>query len=440
MQVADLSQNERVRKLIAMARELSTARTPLDSLTAFATYYWPLNPIDLMISLSTRDLDAGRYRVTRNINVEEVLAGRLVASRSEPWRHRDVIPVHTGGVLGAWIADGRPKLIREMDVPDDPVLGDALRHQRSALVVPVYHEGEPVYWTLQLRRRADAFTPEEVERAMIVSNLVGGNNTRLLLVSEVKSLNDKLRGQLEEVARVQRSLLPRANPDIPGVEIATSYLTSDEAGGDYYDFFPFPEGTWGMLIADVSGHGPAAATIMAMLRGILHAYGGPDLGPDAVLRYANARLTEAGIEGSFVTAFFGVYDPRDASFTYARAGHNPPLLKDGTDGAVTTLNGAGSLPLGILDDLPMERERIVLKPMDTVVLYTDGITEAMNASREMFGPERLEAALTRCTGQPDCVVDTVHSALFEHTHARTRVDDQTLVALRFRGTDAAPRT
>jgi sigma-B regulation protein RsbU (phosphoserine phosphatase) len=266
-----------------------------------------------------------------------------------------------------------------------------------------------------------------------VGNLVGGNNTRLILVNEIKALNARLTLQLEEVARVQRSLLPRSLPEIPGLEIATSYLTSDQAGGDYYDFFRFEGGTWGLLIADVAGHGPAAATVMAMLHAILHCYAGPDRSPEGVLAFANARLVEAGIEGNFVTAFFAVFDPRSGGLRFARAGHNPPILKDGATGAVRFLDGEGGLPLGVMDKLALRSASVRLAPMDTLVLYTDGITEAMGPGKEMFGPHRLDEALTLCTGQPDCVVDSVHAALYRHTGSRTRADDQTLVALHFHG-------
>ncbi len=416
-----------------MLRAVSLADTPVKTMTALATYYWHLRPVGYMISLSTRDLEPGQYRVTREINVEEVVAGRQVPVPTEPWRNRDAIPVHTGGIIAQWIADGQPKLIRGLRVEGDPVVGDALAPFRTALVYPLYHQGRPIYWNMQFVRAEDGFSKSDIEQTMIVGNLIGGNNTRLLLVEEIKSLNQRLTAQLEEVAQVQASLLPKEKPDIPGLELATSYLTSDRAGGDYYDFLRFPDGRWGILIADVSGHGPAAATIMAMLRGILHCYESPEPSPDAVLRFANARLVEAGIEGSFVTAFFAVYDPASATISYARAGHNPPLLKDGRTGDVRTLDGVGALPLGITDPIDLQCERIALRPNDTLILYTDGITEARHGSGEMFGTDRLDRALIKCSGQPDCVVDSIHAALYEHTGDRGRADDQTIVALRYVG-------
>jgi len=229
---------------------------------------------------------------------------------------------------------------------------------------------------------------------------------------------------------VQQALLPREIPKIPGLKIATSYLTSDEAGGDYYDFFPAPNGTWGVVIADVAGHGAAAATVMAMLHAILHGYRGPDFAPDAVLRYANSRLEACRIESTFVTAFFGVYDPATGRLEYARAGHNPPRLKQRDGGGVRAVDGAHGLPLGITRDYEMRSGSLDLRVGDTLVLYTDGITEAFSAEREQFGIHRLDGALVGCSGEPDCVVDSVHKALYKHTRSLAREDDQTIVAIR----------
>ncbi|MCC6662023.1 MAG: PP2C family protein-serine/threonine phosphatase [Phycisphaerales bacterium] len=442
MRLDDFRDNPRIQTFVAMLRDLSLARTPAEALSAWAEGYWRTHPVDLMLSVSTRDLEPGRYRITRNIRVAERLASGERMSWPPP-TPRDQLAVHSGGFIGAMIADGRPKLLNQMAVREDPVLGGQLAGMGSAAVIPLYHEGKPIYWNIPMMRDPEALTAATMERSLVVANLVGGNNTRLQLVEEVRRLNSRLTEQLEDVARVQRSLLPKRLPDIPGLALATSYLTSDQAGGDYYDFFPLAGGRWGILIADVAGHGAAAATIMAMLRGILHTYvhqsGRVPDGPDAVMRYANARLVEADLEGSFVTAFFAVFDPDSATLSCARCGHNPPLLKPGDGGPVRPLDGAGSLPLGVLGDAEIHAEELRLSQRDTVVLYTDGITEAMDrpgtlgAGGEMFGMERLEAALNGCSGEPDCVVDSVHAALFKHTGSLTRTDDQTLVALRYTG-------
>jgi phosphoserine phosphatase RsbU/P len=438
VRIVELESNPRILILEGLLRELSVAQQPYEVLYAFARRYWQLQPIDYMLSLSVKGLPpGGGYRITRKIDVQGVLRGE------SPPQHTALplkdLPVHTGGLIGEMIDGGRPRLIYDLRLADDPVLGDLVKDMRSAVFLPLFEDGEPRYWSIQFRRNPEGFTVQELEQAAIISNLVGGTNTRLMLMQQVNKLNQALQQQFEDVAKVQRSLLPRRIPDVRGLQIATSYLTSDQAGGDYYDFFPFEDGTWGFLIADVSGHGAAAATIMAMFHGILHAYTGAGgrsgdvRSPDVVLRYANRKLYEAGLEGNFVTAFFAVYDPERAMLTYARSGHNPPLLKDGASGEVVHLEGEGAPPLGLFEPYEITCTQVKLKRMDTVILYTDGITEAFSASREMFGPARLDAALTRCNGSPDCVVDSVHTALYQHTGTMTRADDQTLVALRYVG-------
>ncbi len=419
-----------------MVREISTAVTPLQVFSAFAEHYWVLRPMDYMISLSTKDLPESTpppYRITREFNLESIRAANIAPASVEHWRKRELIPVHSGGFLGECVALKRPQIIHELNLRNDRVLGNRLAGMGSACVMPLYDEGEPRYWNIQFRKDPYAFTVDELEQGVLVANLAGGNNTRLILVEEVRKLNAALKQQFEEVARVQRSLLPSQTPDIPGLEIATSYLTSDQAGGDYFDFLKFPDGTWGVIIADVSGHGAAAATVMAMFHGILHSYSGETTEPDAVLRWANTRLFAAGIEGTFITAFLGIYDPRNARIRYARSGHNPPLIKSGQTGQVRILDDQGALPLGVFDPYEITCETIDLRPNDTLILYTDGITEAFDGARTMFGEARLRDALDHCSGAPDCVVDSVHGALFKHTGTMSRADDQTLVAIRYTG-------
>lgn len=436
MKFLDLSDNSRIRTLLTMVRDISTAVTPTQVFSAFADHYWVLRPMDYMISLSTKDLpDQPPYpfRITREYNLERIRDTSIAPAREDHWRRRDLIPVHSGGLLSEIVAMKRPQIIHDLFLKNDPVLGNRIANMGSACVMPLYDEGEPRYWNIQFRKEASAFTVEELEQGVLVANLAGGNNTRLILVEEVRKLNAALKQQFEEVARVQRSLLPSKTPDIPGLEIATSYLTSDQAGGDYFDFLKFQDGTWGVIIADVSGHGAAAATVMAMFHGILHSYCGETTEPDAVLRWANTRLFEAGIEGTFITAFLGIYDPRTARIRYARSGHNPPLLKSGQSGHVRILDDLGALPLGVFDPYEITCETVELRPNDTLILYTDGITEAFDSTRTMFGEDRLRESLDRCSGAPDCVVDSVHGALFKHTGSMSRADDQTLVAIRYLG-------
>jgi len=141
------------------------------------------------------------------------------------------------------------------------------------------------------------------------------------------------------------------------------------------------------------------------------------------------RLYEAGLEGNFVTAFFAVFDPLTGTLTYARAGHNPPLLKNaGTGGAVRRVDDVGGVPLGVIDHAEYETGRLTLQRGQTLVLYTDGIVEAMDPRRQMFGVEGIERALEQCTGEPECVINSLRVALREHEAGVRPADDQTIEA------------
>src|SRR5204863_6200348 len=140
--------------------------------------------------------------------------------------------------------------------------------------------------------------------------------------------------ELKAVARIQRSLLPSTLPEIPGLDLASSYQTSARAGGDYYDFFRLPDNQWGILMADVSGHGTPAAVLMAVTHTIAHSYPGPAMPPGLLLAHVNRTLTEryTARMGAFVTAFYGVYDPATRTIAFSSAGHPPPRLKRCADG------------------------------------------------------------------------------------------------------------
>ena len=428
MHRVDLSASADLPILLEMLRDASTRRRPEEMLRAFGQHLWRVRPVDRVVTVSVRALNPGEYKVTRVID-----RGAHAVDPDNPpnpWRDWDRLETHTGGFIGSIIARPEPQLLHDLRVADDPALGDAVADMRCCMASPLFDDGRVLNWNLYLCADPRGYTPRDLADHLVTTNLVGTATRNLVAVNRAEELNRALQRQLEAVARVQQALLPAQIPRIPFTRIATSYLTSDEAGGDYYDFLGLPGGGWGILIADVAGHGAAAATVMAMLHAILHGYEGPDFSPASVIRYANRRLATSLIENSFVTAFFGVYDPSTGSLAFARAGHNPPRLKRGGTGEIIALDGGAALPLGITLDHPVEQDRVVLEPHDTLVLYTDGITEAFGPGREMFGVDRLDRTLEACSGEPDCVVESVHAALYEHTRARTRDDDQTIVALR----------
>jgi sigma-B regulation protein RsbU (phosphoserine phosphatase) len=218
-------------------------------------------------------------------------------------------------------------------------------------------------------------------------------------------------------------------PKVPNLAVAAYYQTSRRAGGDYYDFFPLADGRCGLLIADVSGHGTPAAVLMAVTHSLAHTYPGPHDGPGELLDHINRHLATryTAQSDTFVTAFYGIFDPRDRSLVYASAGHNPPRLKRCRDGSLTQLDGTRGLPLGIAAAEKYAAKTYQLMPGDQLVLYTDGITEAHNLAGEQFGVARLDGVLENCTVGVRDLLRAVLDALEEFTAGQPALDDRTLL-------------
>ncbi len=245
---------------------------------------------------------------------------------------------------------------------------------------------------------------------------------------ELQAAYDALDREFKSVADVQVSLLPKIMPRLPGFSGATHYRPALHAGGDYYDFFPLPEGQYGILVADVSGHGAPAAVVMAMTHVIAHLASQKSPVQD-VLRHLNAALSCHILSDQFVTCCYGILDPAARTFIYASAGHPMPLLLE-TPGTPARICAADcGFPLGITPDSEYVPASLSLPPQSALILYTDGITEAQGPAGEMFGEERLAAVLARASRGPDALRAAVLEALDAHRGPMELADDVTLVVL-----------
>ena len=200
--------------------------------------------------------------------------------------------------------------------------------------------------------------------------------------------------ELARARNVQAAMLPNA-PSVPGLEIAASYRACDHVGGDFYDFVVVDNWHLGFVMADVSGHGTAAALVMAAAKKTLQLCGRGCRSPREALLAANDHLQREIPRGMFVSVFYGVLDIRDYAFTFVRAGHNPLLIVRGSEVHSHSPNGAvlGIMPAADLADL-LKEESVQLGAGDRALLYTDGLTEAVNADRRMWGDARLKEALS----------------------------------------------
>jgi serine phosphatase RsbU (regulator of sigma subunit) len=199
---------------------------------------------------------------------------------------------------------------------------------------------------------------------------------------------ERVQKELEIAKGIQQSFLPESAPLIAGFDLAGLNTPALEVGGDFYDFIPVGLDKWGLVIADVSGKGVPAALFMALSRTLIRANATDKVTPAGAIRRANDMISENGRANMFVTLFYGVLDPVRKTLAYVNAGHNPPLVL-GQGGVEITLLAARGVALGIMSDIEFEEKEIALHQGDILVLYTDGVTEAINRKQEMFGNDRI---------------------------------------------------
>lgn len=237
--------------------------------------------------------------------------------------------------------------------------------------------------------------------------------------------------ELKVAADVQQALLPRGDRTGTFFRIAGASVTCRAIGGDFFDYVDRPDGQFGFILGDVAGKGPAAALLASASLGMFSAEASYHNGASIVASRLNAGIVRRGIEGRFVTAFYALLTP-EGQLTYSNAGHNAPVLltKEGARRLET-----GGMVLGLFEHAPFDEETVTLSAGDTLVVFSDGVTEAVDASGEEFGDERLLACLASHRGSaPTDVLQAVMAAVRVFSRGTPQSDDVTVVALRFDGT------
>jgi serine phosphatase RsbU (regulator of sigma subunit) len=248
----------------------------------------------------------------------------------------------------------------------------------------------------------------------------------------------RLQQELDVAHTIQASFMPDGSPNIPGCSVATYWQAARQVGGDFYDFLALGDDKWGVVIADVADKGVPAALFMALSRTILRAVAFSRDDPAHALMRANEIIAHEARSDLFVTLFYGIWDPATERFTYANAGHNPPLLLQ-PNGTFQPLKGHG-VALGVLPEIHMQSQAIHLRPGETIILYTDGITEALNEDFDEYGLERLQVAARSAARRPAAdIVSHIRDTIRDHTGQTPQFDDMTLMIIKRIGTKPGAR-
>lgn len=246
---------------------------------------------------------------------------------------------------------------------------------------------------------------------------------------------NRLETELELATKVQQALLPQQVPEIPGLELAAFSRPAEIVGGDYFDFFRFRDGAHGLVIGDVAGHGMSASLLMASLQASLRTLVSDYEAPAEVVRRLNLLFCHNIHLTKFVTLFLARFDPQTYELTYCNAGHNPPLLfraqSNGKD-LLSYLHPTGAA-IGLVEEFQFEAETVTLSPGDILLLYTDGVTEAINPQEEEFGQERLvELVRHGSHWSAQELIQELRHRLQVFSHGQPLADDITIVACKIK--------
>jgi serine phosphatase RsbU (regulator of sigma subunit) len=317
--------------------------------------------------------------------------------------------------------------------------GEALR---AGLRVPLIAQNEVVGLMIVHSTRKPQFTAGEISLLQTFANQAALAIQRTGLVEALRHKieqltaaqaelvqKERLESELELARQVQQSLLPRRFPELPGYAFAARNEAARRVGGDFYDAFQLDEHHFGVVIADVSDKGMPAALFMALTRSLLLAEARRELSPRQVLASVHHLLLELGEPDMFVTIFYGVVDTRTQELTYVRAGHEEPFLLRA--GAVRRLGGKGGF-LGLLEsqEMALSEERVALEPDDRLVLYTDGLIDALSPEQEPFGVERFERLLgSHAQLDPDELCAKAFDELTAYRGTTEQFDDMAILVV-----------
>jgi sigma-B regulation protein RsbU (phosphoserine phosphatase) len=242
----------------------------------------------------------------------------------------------------------------------------------------------------------------------------------------------KLEQEMRIAAEIQQALLPKMARDAPYFTAAAASLPCRSIGGDFYDYVDLPERALGFVLGDVAGKGPPAALLSAMMQGMFAAQAARSEPPSTTISRVNLALYRRGIESRFVTLMYGALE-QGGQLTYCNAGHNPPLVISAAGDNVRRLECGGPI-VGLFEGATYDEETVVLAPGDWLIVFSDGVSEALSADGDEYGDERIVACVQQnASVAPQQLLEALFADVRQFAHGAAQSDDITAMVLRYRG-------
>lgn len=316
---------------------------------------------------------------------------------------------------------------------DSPAL-QALRNSGVELAAPLLSSGELIgILILSSKRSEQEYSKDDRQLVNMLAAQVAPVVRVAQLVKQRQSVlleKERLDQEMRLARLIQQTLLPKTPPEMSGWDLALHYQPARAVGGDFYDFFPLPDGRVVIMIGDVTDKGVPAALVMASTRAILRGSARRGLSPGAALKRSNELLLPEIPGHMFVTCLYAILDLKTGEFRFANAGHNLPIGCH--NGVVRELRATG-MPLGLMEDMEYEEHTAYLKPGECLLLYSDGLVEAHNPQGQMYGFDQLHTKMASFIRSDRTLVDFLLTDLKSFTGEEwEQEDDVTLLTLHYR--------
>ena len=324
------------------------------------------------------------------------------------------------GMVGYVAATGQMRYAP--DVSKDPYYIACEKNTQSEVAIPLEMGGEIIGVFTAAHPDLDAFPNDQLRLLQSLCSHVAVAVSNAQQFQRERQERERMVREIQEARLIQEALLPKSSPYIPGFVIAGQSCPAGAVGGDWYDFIPMSDGRWGLVLADVSGKGTAAALLMSATRGMLRSLAEACCTPAEVMTRLNRLMIDDVPNGRFVTMVYAILDPKDRTVTFANAGHPLPLLVDGSGGRF--LATEAGLPLGILDGAFAE-STVQLSAGSRLVFYSDGITEAADNNGNDYGLSRLQEHFTK----PDSSTVSILKDVHDFSAPAPLLDDATVIVV-----------
>jgi len=356
---------------------------------------------------------------------DQVLENRYAVRFGQRFDPNEKIPLHRG-IVGLAIDERR--LVHVPDVRKDQRYHMFNPEARSEMAVPLIYKGK-VIGVLDIEHTRTNYFNEDHERAMTtLSAQIAISIENARLYQRVAQQEQRLEKDLAMAREVQLRLLPPGKPKHKNAEFATRFIPARSIGGDLYDFIPYDVTRSAVVLGDVSGKATAAALYAALVSGIMRSEASQDPSPSAMLELLNDSLQERKLDAQYVVMLYSLWNDENRTVQIANAGASQPLIC--RNGDVDFVHAEG-FPLGMFPNVKYEEFTISTQPGDSLIFFSDGITDALNMEEEMFGDDRLKAVVKKTFHKPAAkIADAILAEVGKFQGEREHFDDETVVVLK----------